>query len=323
MERTRKKGISISAKKKADKRAEFEKSVGNGLKCEITGRRIDVPRGEYVYNKVTGETKMIPYEWPEVRYGDVYSVNKGSHIVMCARSQARGVYDIMNSQFDSSPTLIILDPPYDMADGKSRTAGDRRTKARVMVTNETMKACRPLIKGIKRISQVNPVMYVFVSYMNMPVAWDVVHRLNFYPSTSIAIIRKKAMSGRRADFNGRFDLAMYCWKERRNRHFFSKEASNVENVWAAESRKSLAFKSTAQRDVIETMVDLSSRVAELVADPMAGSLTTMLACMNCGRKSFCVEKEPLRVAHGLSIAISEGADVELVSTRGGWKKLIG
>jgi DNA modification methylase len=116
-------------------------------------------------------------------------------------------------------------------------------------------------------------------------------------STYIMWIKNSFTLGR-SDFQRAFEPMLYGWKKG-SPHFFCGER-NLGDAWHIDKPRVNDLHPTMKPvELIQKVLLCSSKKADLVLDPFAGSSSTLIACQKTGRCARLVELDPKYVDTGI------------------------
>jgi DNA modification methylase len=283
---------------------ELKALFDGGYEIEITGFNIgdldiSVPQvGEE-------EPPMVVASGPTVsRVGDLWRI--GEHRLICGDARNVGVWDALLG--DERAVLVFADPPYNVPiDGFVSGNGRNRHREFVMGAGEMSPAeftsfLRSVFKNCVRFSVSGSIHYQCMDWRHARELLDAADGV--YAEFKQLVVWVKDNGGQGAFYRSRHELVFVfkAGKERHINNFGLGETGRyrtnvVEYAGANSFRKGrsadLAAHSTVKPTalVADFLLDCSNR-GDLVADPFAGSGTTLIAAHRTGRRGAAIELDP-------------------------------
>lgn len=106
---------------------------------------------------------------------------------------------------------------------------------------------------------------------------------------SLVWVKNQFVLGR-CDYHYRHEIILYGWKD--GAHYFVDDHTHDSVFEIDKPRRSEEHPVMKPVELVQRMIENSSRPAEYVYDPFCGSGTTLLACEVSGRVARCMEIEP-------------------------------
>lgn len=216
------------------------------------------------------------------------------------------VYEMERALDDESIDCVITDPPY----GIDYVSNYRVVENRVdrPVCNDTPEAAFSLWERtcdvISRKMKPDSHLYVFTSWKVLPQFIEITSRYFNIKNCLVWVKNNWSMGDLDGNYAEQYEIIIYATKG--NKKLNGGRDTNVLNFDRV-SNAQLLHSCEKPVKLIEYLLDKSSQPGDVVADPFAGSGTTLVACKNMGRGYWgCeIEQENYDVALG---RLSHGHD---------------
>jgi site-specific DNA-methyltransferase (adenine-specific) len=216
------------------------------------------------------------------------------------------VYEMERALDDESIDCVITDPPY----GIDYVSNYRVVENRVdrPVCNDTPEAAFSLWERtcdvISRKMKPDSHLYVFTSWKVLPQFIEITSRYFNIKNCLVWVKNNWSMGDLDGNYAEQYEIIIYATKG--NKKLNGGRDTNVLNFDRV-SNAQLLHSCEKPVKLIEYLLDKSTQSGDIVADPFAGSGTTLVACKNMGRGYWgCeIEQENYDVALG---RLSHGHD---------------
>jgi len=216
------------------------------------------------------------------------------------------VYEMERALDDESIDCVITDPPY----GIDYVSNYRVVENRVdrPVCNDTPEAAFSLWERtcdvISRKMKPDSHLYVFTSWKVLPQFIEITSRYFNIKNCLVWVKNNWSMGDLDGNYAEQYEIIIYATKG--NKKLNGGRDTNVLNFDRV-SNAQLLHSCEKPVKLIEYLLDKSTQYGDIVADPFAGSGTTLVACKNMGRGYWgCeIEQENYDVALG---RLSHGHD---------------
>lgn len=216
------------------------------------------------------------------------------------------VYEMERALDDESIDCVITDPPY----GIDYVSNYRVVENRVdrPVCNDTPEAAFSLWERtcdvISRKMKPDSHLYVFTSWKVLPQFMEITSRYFNIKNCLVWVKNNWSMGDLDGNYAEQYEIIIYATKG--NKKLNGGRDTNVLNFDRV-SNAQLLHSCEKPVKLIEYLLDKSTQSGDIVADPFAGSGTTLVACKNMGRGYWgCeIEQENYDVALG---RLSHGHD---------------
>jgi DNA modification methylase len=229
-------------------------------------------------------TLIEPPRKPVSQRGVVYQL--GRHRVLCGDSTNADHVKLLMA--DAVPDMILMDPPY--CSGGFQEAGKRAgsvgTRGTEMVANDTLstRGYQALMRTVLANYPAG-IVYSFTDWRMWISLFDVVESSGY--GVRNMIVWDKGTPGMGAGWRMQHELVMCGIKVRSP--FDPKKA--VGNVIPCKRTGNIYHATEKPVDLVARILSVTAK-AKIVADPMAGSGTTVLAAERTGRTAYAMELTP-------------------------------
>lgn len=217
--------------------------------------------------------------------GDLWLL--GDHRVLCGDStDADVVARLLNGQ---RAQLAFTDPPYHVAYGDH--GGQQRGARRRRIANDGMPAeqwetfCRGWARNL--VAHVDGALYCCMSTKEWPLVSRVLEEAGAHWSDTIIWAKDRFTLGR-ADYQRQYEPIWYGWRDGVPHHWCGDRDQG--DVWRiARPSVSELHPTTKPLELVERVLENSSRPGDVVLDLFLGSGTTLIAAERTGRICAAVE----------------------------------
>ena len=236
----------------------------------------------------------------DVQPGDMWQL--GKHRVICGDCTDKGIVDrVMGGELCS---LVCTDPPYGVSyadKNKFLNAIDKGNCIQAQIKNdhgskEQIQAIwRSAFERMESVMLPGAVVYCFMPQggdQMMMMMMMMMMGAGIEPRHELIWLKNNHVLGR-VDYAYKHEPILYAWKDGGHKFYGDFQTSILE---FSRPSKSDLHPTTKPAELIERLVNNSSRANELVLDPFLGSGTTLIACENLGRRCRGIEIEPKYVA---------------------------
>jgi DNA modification methylase len=294
-----------------------------GLELDLTGFEADEIARYAGEREGLCDPEQIPAPPPraETRRGDL--IGMGDNLLLCGDAGAAADLDRV---VGAEPVdLVHGDPPYGVHDeprsanaiaaGKAggrlgnhqrfddkrrcRKATGRalRAKDRPLAGDDLPPADYERLLGtwfanLARVLKPGGSFYLWGGYANFASYPPALAAAGLYFSQALVWVKGHPVLGRK-DFMGDHEWCYYGWREGAAHRFYG--PPNVSDVWVVKKVSPQAMLHLTEKPVELALRALrySSKPGEVVLDPFAGSGSTLIACLQAGRRARLVEVDPL------------------------------
>ncbi len=227
-----------------------------------------------------GTVKDLPDEATICRPGDVWRL--GRHTLVIGDAADPDVWDTLPGR----PVMCFTDPPYGIDyqgwHGRPRTP----------IANDTGDGFADWIRGPLHLiaANVEGAIYICHSAAAFAAIMDAAAAVGLHHSSTIVWAKHRIGFGR-SDYQWQWEAIFYGWPDGRKRWWCGDRTQG--NVWHyRRPARSKAHPTMKPVELVERAIRNSSPPDGLVADPFAGSGTTLAAAENLNRRAWLVEIDP-------------------------------
>lgn len=230
---------------------------------------------------------------PVTKIGDVWIL--GNHRVMCGDSTSIDAVEFLMAGDKAS--LIITDPPWNVAYGTNLANNAQRYKAREIMNDNfsTNKEWEDFLTGvmscINAVSLVGCPIYCVMGPSEWPAIDKALREAGFHWSSTIIWAKDQLVMSRK-DYHTQYEPIWYGWKEGAARICVVKDRKQSDLWQCARPKSSPLHPTTKPVELIERAVLNSSNQGVVVFEPFGGSGSTLIACEKTGRTNRSMELDP-------------------------------
>lgn len=276
------------------------------LIAEATGYELDIDNderdGEDAEPQID-KAEELRAKWG-VESGQLWRL--GEHRLLCGDSTKDA-----SSACESLVQLVVTDPPYGVSYAdknlflNSIDKGNRNQRQIVndhSTKDETQSVWRAAFCGMSSVMSPGAVVYCFMPQGGdqMMMMMMMMMEAGIEPKHELIWLKNNHVLGR-VDYAYKHEPIMYAWKAGGHKFYGDFQTSVLE---FARPQKSELHPTMKPVNLVERLIENSSRQGEFVYEPFSGSGTTIIACENLGRKCRAIEISPAYVA----VAIQRWAD---------------
>ena len=224
-------------------------------------------------------------------------VKLGEHRLMCG--DARSERDVKKLVGSDKIKSILTDPPYGVSyvenkdwlgmrgQESERFINHKKIESDDLVGNDYVKFTEEWIKtSIPFLSKYNS-FYIFNSDSMVCELKKGIGNMGFYYSQMIIWVKNTTVLGRK-DYNPQHELIVYGWYKR---HKF--EGSKKKSVILhPKPHRSVLHPTMKPIGLLRKLMLNSTKVNDIVYDPLGGSGSTLMACEQTKRKCLMIEIDP-------------------------------
>jgi DNA modification methylase len=239
--------------------------------------------------------------YPVSRIGDVWVM--GRHRLLCGDATLKeSVERLMQGELADA---AFSDPPYNINYDGAGSAGEswlratkgRRVKKQVrtmlndnLSDEQFLEFCRALFTNLRRAVKNTAPVYVCCSDRAMPQFRQAFAEAGFHWSCTV-IWAKHQFTLSRADLHPQHEPILYGWP-RGEKHYWCGRR-DLGTVWSlAKPRVNELHPTQKPIELIERVLENSSRPGDLIVDLCGGSGSTLIACEKTARQARLMELDP-------------------------------
>lgn len=240
------------------------------------------------------EPVITPPERPHSKAGELYQL--GPHRLLCGDCTDPASWEQLLAEDDGTVDLVLTDPPY--CSGGSQEAGKaagsvgRRSDAMAKRGQDELIAwdsvsTRGYQALLRRVLDLAPtgVLYVFTDWRMWITLYDVVEAAGF--GVRNMVVWDKGSAGMGVGWRSQHELILAAVKVR-NPYLRSVAQGNVIQ---AQRTRNVHHTTEKPTDLLAKVIEVTAN-ARTVADPFAGSGSTLIACAHTGREARLLEVSP-------------------------------
>ena len=224
------------------------------------------------------ETEKDPDEVPEVsevrvKAGDFYQL--GSHRLLCGDSTQR--IDVERLMDGNKADMVFTDPPYNIG-FNYESWDDQFTK------DEYKNFCSKWMKILREYSQGRIILTIGLTNLKM---WMKIEN----PTSVAAWVKKNAVTGSKIAKTSIWEPLLYFGDYKDRKRDFDVFEFNLHRQKIGETGKEHSCPKQVQ--MLEDLIEHTSKRDELWLDIFGGSGTTLIACERLNRKCYMMEIDPV------------------------------
>jgi DNA modification methylase len=222
------------------------------------------------------------------RQGDLWAL--GDHRLLCGdAADPEAVSRLMDGK---QARMAFCDPPYNVAlgdhGGQQPGARRRRLKNDALPKDEWQAFCRGWAKNL--LDVIDGAVYVCMSTREWPRVSLALEEGGGHWSDSLVWAKDRFVIGAR-DYQTMYEPIWYGWREGAKRHWCG--ARDQGNVITVKRPSSSELHPTMKPlELVELLIENSSKPGDLVCDLFLGSGTTLIAAERTGRICYGMELDP-------------------------------
>ena len=212
---------------------------------------------------------------PKTKFGDKYKL--GNHTLVCGDAT-------LFQYYPEKAEICLTDPPYGVD-------YEGRTNEKLTIKNDGLEDALNLLEDSFANISATINKNIFVFHPNLYHAEFVKYYKNYFHLSSVLVWVKNTFTLGRSDFHWKTEPILYGWKIGGSHNWYGdRKQSNVLKFNKPSQNK---YHPTMKPvDLIEYLINITSKVNDIVLDPFAGSGSTLIACEKIKRKCHAIEYDP-------------------------------
>ena len=230
----------------------------------------------------------------QVKLGDLFEI--GCHRLICGDTTDPATWKKLMA--GESASLIVTDPPYGVSYADKNdflNAMDKGNRNQKKIANDhgdindiADKIWSPAFTNLHTHAAPGCSIYVFMPQGGDQMMMMMMMKASFPPKHELIWVKNNHVLGR-TDYAYKHEPIVYAWKKGGHKFYGGFQTSILE---CKRPQKSELHPTMKPVELIERLIENSSREGEIVLDAFLGSGTTMLASHAKGRKCRGVELDP-------------------------------